>query len=169
MGACCALAAAAALVPTPVGHGPRYRPAADGPGAQQAGCRAAPLRAGERVHLELFANRRVVIVPAGIGLGSPRLRLGRVVAAACRAPLWTLDPSGVVRFERGATLADLFEVWGRRLGARRLLTFPGAVRVFVDGRPRAGAPGGLVLRDRAEIVLEVGGVVPPHASFRFPP
>jgi hypothetical protein len=167
LGACCAAAAFAGLVPTPVGKGPRYRPAAKPPAA--TACRPAPLRAGARVHLELFANRRVVIVPAGIGLERPRIRLGRVVTARCRARLWTLDPSGVVRFEPGATLGDVFATWRRRLGPTRLLTFAGPVRVWVDGRPRRGDPRGLVLRDGAEIVLEVGGYVPPHRSFRFPP
>ncbi|HET7572150.1 MAG TPA: hypothetical protein VFJ77_05710 [Gaiellaceae bacterium] len=165
--ACCAAAAFAGLVPTPVGKGPRYRPAAKPPPA--AACSQAPLRAGGRLHLELFANRRVVVVPAAVGLERPRLRLGRVVSARCRARLWTLDPSGVVRFERGATLGDLFATWRRRLGPKRLLTFRGRVHVWVDGRPRGGDPRGLRLRDRAEIVLEVGGYVPPHRSFRFPP
>lgn len=171
MGACCAVAAVAGLVPTPVGSGPRYRPAAHGPTRADVACRPGPLRprSGARVHLELFARRRVVIVPAGIGLATARLRFGRVESAACRAPLWTLDPSGVVRFQDGRTLGDLFAVWGRRLGPHRLLTFAGAVRVWVDGRPRAGDPRTLRLRDRDEVVLEVGGYVPPHASFRFPP
>ena len=39
-------------------------------------------------------------------------------SAASRAPavarLWTTDPTGVVSFEAGATLGDLFTVWGRR-------------------------------------------------------
>ena len=169
MGACCALAAAAGLVPTPVGQGPRYRPTARGPGAGQVACRRASLHDGARVHLELFANRRVVIVPAAIGLARPTVRLGRVVSADCRARLWTLDPSGVVHFEPGATLGDLFAVWGRRLGTRRLLTFPGAVETWVNGRPRTGDAARLRLHDRSEIVLEVGGEVPPHASYRFPP
>jgi hypothetical protein len=110
-----------------------------------------------------------VIVPAGIGLGGPRLRHGRAVAARCRAPLWTLDPSGVVRFRGAATLADLFRVWGRALGPRRLVSFHGTVSAWVDGERRRGDPRRLRLRSGDEIVLEVGGFVPPHASFRFPP
>jgi hypothetical protein len=165
----CAFAAGLGLVPTPVGQGPRYRPAPDGPARQRTQCTRAPLRAGARVHLELFANRRVVVVPAGIGVERPRLRLGRVVAASCRTRLWTLDPSGVVRYEGAATLADVFATWGRVLGPRRLLTFHGRVRAWVNGRPRTGDPRRLRLRDRDEVVLEVGGLVPPHRSFRFPP
>ncbi len=103
-GACCAVAAAAVggLVPVPIGHGQRYRPSAHGPAASLAGCRPAALRTDARVHLELFANRRVVIVPAAIGLAGATVRLGRVSAARCRAAVWTLDPSGVVGFEPGS-------------------------------------------------------------------
>jgi hypothetical protein len=157
-------------VPTPIGAGPRYRPGPRGPAAERPmSCRPAPLAAGPRVHLELFAHRRVVVVPAGIGLRDPRARLGRVVSASCRGPAWTLDPSGVVRFEAGTTLGDVFASWGRLLGARRLLSFPGPVRTYVNGAARPGDPTTLRLRDRDEIVLEVGGFVPPHRSFRFPP
>lgn len=67
------------------------------------------------------------------------------------------------------TLARLFRVWGQPLGADRLLSFRGGVSVFVDGIRRRGDPRSLSLRPGAEIVLEVGGYVPPHPSFLFPP
>jgi hypothetical protein len=152
-----ALAASAlALVPTPIGTGPLYhpRPAIHGP------CVPGALRGAPRVHLELFLNRRVVIVPAAIGLRGARLRFGRVVATRCRARLWTTDPTGVVSFERGATLGDFFTVWGRTLGCARL---------YRNGALRPGDPRRLVLRDGDELVLERGGYVPPHSSYRFPP
>jgi hypothetical protein len=170
LGVCCAAAAATlgGLLPTPVGRGPRYHPPAQGDTSRFA-CRPSPLHAGSRVHVELFADRRAVIVPAAIGLGRPRLRLGRVVAAACRGPLWTLDPSGVVRYEPGSTLGALFAVWGQPLAPDRLAAFRGRVAVYVNGVRRPGDPRTLRLRQRDEIVLEVGGYVPPHRSFRFPP
>jgi hypothetical protein len=102
-------------------------------------------------------------------LRGERVVLGRVTRARCRAPLWTTDPSGVVSFERGASLGDLFAVWGRALGPARLLGFRGGVRLYVNGVRRRLDPRSLWLRDRDEIVLEVGRVVPPHRSFRFPP
>jgi hypothetical protein len=171
--ACCATAVAAfaGVVPTPIGKGPRYRPPAR---TERFACEPASIRAGRRIHLEVFANRRVVIVPTALGLAGPRLRLGRVVSARCRASAWTLDPSGVVRFDPveaagPVTLADVFVLWGQPLGPRRLASFRGAVSLWVDGRRRAGDPRTLRLRDGEEIVLELGGRVPPHASFRFPP
>jgi hypothetical protein len=153
-----------ALTPTPIGVGPAYHPRP----AVHAICNPAPIRGGERVHVELFANGRVVIVPAAIGLRGARERLGRVQAARCRARLWTLDPTGVVHFAGPTVLSDIFSVWGKRLAPRRLLTFGGVVRVYVNGARRAGNPGTVVLRDRDQVVLEVGAYIPPHRSYRFP-
>jgi hypothetical protein len=125
--------------------------------AVHSACVQAPLRTGARFHLELFANRRVAIVPARVGVGSH-----------CRARLWTLDPTGVVHFERWATLGDLFGVWGQALSRTRLLGFRGAVRAYVNGAAWSGNPRRLPSRDGDEVVLEVGGFVPPHRSYRFP-
>ncbi len=160
-----ALLAAAALVPTPIGVGPRWHPP---PRTERFMCQPASIHAGGRVHLEVFAERRVAIVPAALGLAVPRLELGRVVSAACRSDVWTLDPSGVVRFLPGRTLGRVFELWGQALGRTRLLSFHGRVVLYVNGVRRGGDPRALPLRDGDEIVLEVGGHVPPHRSFRFP-
>jgi hypothetical protein len=94
--------------------------------------------------------------------------LGRVHAARCRARLWTLDPSGVVHFTGRTTLGDIFRVWGTRLTPTRLLTFRGPVRVYVNGLRRRDDLVTIVLRDRDQVVLEVGAYVPPHRSYRFP-
>src|SRR5262249_13998342 len=143
-----------APVPTPIGVGPQYhpKPAMHGP---CAGALGAP---GPRMHLELFANKRVIIVPPRVGVRSAR----------CRARLWTVAQTGVVGFERPVRLGALFGVWGRELGTHRLLSFGGAVRLYVNGVRRRIDPGTLPLRDRDEIVLEVGPFVPPHRSYLFP-
>jgi hypothetical protein len=99
-----------------------------------------------------------VIVPARIG-----------VRAGCRSRIWTLDPTGVVRFDRPATLGELFRIWGRTLRPSRLLGFAGSVRLYRNGVRRRGDPRTLVLHDRDELVLEVGPYVPPHRSYLFPP
>jgi hypothetical protein len=129
---------------------------------------AAPLLTGDRIHLELFAHGRVVIVPAAVGVGGARKALGRVRSARCRGRLWTLDPTGVVQFAGRASLGDFFNVWGEALTKTRLLTFGGVVRVYRNGVRRHGDPRTLALRDHDEIVLEVGPYVPPHRSYRFP-
>jgi hypothetical protein len=157
-------AAVLGLVPTPVGVGPRYRPPAKSPGARFV-CRPALLEKGPRVHIELFARRRVVIIPAAIGLNGAHRRRGRVVSAGCRAGVWTLDPSGIVDYEGRTTLGRLFRVWGQPLGPDRLVSFHGPVSVYIDGIRRRGDPRTLRFRPGAEIVLEVGGFVPPHRPF----
>ena len=159
------LVVAAALLPIPIGVGPRYQPA---PGAHGP-CVRAPLETGLRVHVELFARGRVIVVPAAIGLRGARFRFGRATAARCHGRLWTIDPTGVVRFEGAASLGDLFRVWGEPLRPARLLSFRGNVRLYRNGVRATGDPGRLALRDRDELVLEVGAYVPPHRSYRFAP
>jgi hypothetical protein len=83
--------------------------------------------------------------------------------------VWTTDPTGIVHFDRAATLGELFGVWGRRLARDRLLSFRGAVRVYRNGRLVRGDPRRVALRDLDELVLEIRGYVPPHRSYLFPP
>jgi hypothetical protein len=151
------------VYPWPIGPGPRYQPVAANPavldGGPVGGMRCAN---GTRfsVHVELFAHRKVIVVPPGIG----------VARSGCSYPLRTTTPTGVVdvlatgRF----TLGDLFTVWGRRLDGSRLVSFRGRVSVFVGGRRRTGDPRRILLTRHAQIVLEVGGYVAPHPSFLFP-
>jgi hypothetical protein len=157
----------------PIGSGAAFQPRATGPVLGPC-TRRLGLRTG--VHVEVFAENRVVLVPAGIGTRPPRAMLsGRISSAGCYGELVTLDPTGLVLVRRGAraVLADLFRSWGAALSPRQLASFaaPGRSRVavFVDGRPWHGAVGAVPLRRHAEIVLEVGPHVPPHASYTFPP
>lgn len=111
------------------------------------------------MHLELFANGFAIVVPTRIGVRSAR----------CRAHEWTTEPTGVVHFDRAATLGDVFDVWGMPLGRRQLLGFRGPVRMYRNGIPTRGDPRTMTLRDGDEVVLETGPYVPPHRSFLFPP
>jgi hypothetical protein len=125
------------------------------------------------VHVELFARRRVVPVPAGIGVAPPLERRGvYVLGGACSYPLRTLEPTGVVRVDRGLpapALGALFAIWGQRLSATRLAGFSGRLAAFVGGHRWRGSPRSIRLRPDAEIVLEIGGQLPPHPVYRFPP
>ena len=157
------IAAPGPIYPWPIGPGPRYQPVAANV-AVRAGRPVGELRCanGRRfaVHLELFAARRVVVVPRGIG----------VAASGCRYPLSTDAPTGVVEVLAGRTytLRDLFHVWGRRLAPQRLLTFTGRVTVFVNGRRAIGNPNDVRLTKHDEIVVEVGPYVAPHVDYLFP-
>jgi hypothetical protein len=133
-------------------------------------CTAHP-RALYGVHLELFAARRVVLIPPGIGIAPPRDRQGAYVRGGrCSYSLRTREPTGVIEVAaRGRTLGDLFAVWGQPLGRTRMAGFRGRVHAYVGGRPWHGALGAIPLRRHAQIVLEVGGYVPPHSTYGFPP
>ncbi len=151
----------AGLIAVPIGAGRAFVPAARAPRS----CSRGPVAGRYRAHVELFARRRAIVVPAGIGLPSPPA--SRATGTACRATLRTLDPSGVVDFDRaGLHLHDLFAVWDEPFGPRRLLSFDGPVHVHVGGVPASADPP---LRDGAEIVVESGGYVIPHRGFLFPP
>jgi hypothetical protein len=158
-----AVALPPSVQPWPIGAGPRYHPPAR-PAAVRAGRPVDGLRCGSQparfvAHVELFANRRVIVVPAGIGR-----------SGGCVYPIRTNTPTGVVRVaRRGATVGELFRVWGQSLGPRRLLSFGGRrVRMYVGGRAVTGDPRSAALTPHAQIVLEVGGYVPPHPTFLFP-
>jgi hypothetical protein len=175
-----ALLAAAAPIPTPIGVGPAYRL----PPASPAVTRAAPVgrftcsrKAARRelAHVELFARKRVLLFPAGIGMAPPlRQRGASVLGARCSYPIRTTEPTGVIEFVPSLepTLGDLFSVWGQPLSARRLAGFrAGAgdeVKAWVGGRRWRRDVRAIPLRRHAQIVLEVGGYVPPHPFFLFP-
>ncbi|HWK29963.1 MAG TPA: hypothetical protein VNS09_25565 [Solirubrobacter sp.] len=166
-----ATAACVALTcPAPIGAGPEFHPPARWPLAGGAAFhRFGAIHGGPRVHLELFAGGRVIVVPGGIGVAAPRTTLhGFIVAAPGRADAWTLFSGGVFTLAReGLTLGELFDVWGQPLDARTLLGFSGPVRVYAGGRRVSGDPRALALHDGDQVVLEVGPYVPPHALFTF--
>jgi hypothetical protein len=100
---------------------------------------------------------------------------GRISGARCYGALVTRDPTGVVLVRPGPIwrLSALFHSWGQPLSARRLASFyagpRGRVTAYVGGRRWSGAPGDVPLASHAEIVLELGPHVPPHATYTFPP
>ena len=115
------------------------------------------------VHVEVFARRQVVIVPAGIGVAPPhRGRPPYVRSGRCSYPLRTREPTGVVEVARGArlTLGDLFALWGRPLRARH---------VWVGGERWRGDARAIPLVPHAQVVLSDDAHVPVHARYVFPP
>ena len=169
-------APAAPPLPPPVSREPGFvlpaAPSAVLRGKALAGMTCSTGRAANAVHVEIFVDRKVLLLPAGIGLRPPLRRAGlsRLSGGACAYPLRTLDPTGTVFVDRarGRVLGDLFAVWGQRLAPRRLLSFAGHVRVFRNGREWRGDPREVPLARHDSVVLEVGGYVPPHPRYLFP-
>jgi hypothetical protein len=161
------------VIPVPIGAGPEYQPAPRWPlaGSARFGGIGGGVQSRLRVHVELFADRRVVVVPGGIGVSGGRTTLyGFITDALWHAPAWTLEPGGVIHLARsGIRLGELFAIWGQPLGSDRLLSFRGAVHVYVNGEEEHADAARIVLRDHDEIVLRVGDYLPPHTSFTFRP
>jgi hypothetical protein len=169
---------AAGLVPvvTPIGRGARFdlptgTRADHGVPIGRLRC-AAPGGTWSAVHLEVFARGRVVVIPPGVGVARPRRQVGAAVTGGrCSYPVRTTDPTGVVRFRpgHGLRLGDVFSVWGQPLTRERLCGFRSraGVRVYVGGRRWGGPPAAVRLRRHAEIVVEIGGFVPPHRTYLF--
>jgi hypothetical protein len=163
-------------VVTPIGRGamfelPTGARADRGEAIGRLRCGAAVGRWAD-AHLEVFARGRVLIVPPGVGIARPRRRAGAAVhGGRCSYPVRTTDPTGVVRFRpgHGLRLGDVFAVWGQPVTRTRLCGFRSraGVRLYVDGRRVAGPAAALVLRPHAEIVIEIGRFVPPHATYVF--
>ncbi|MGI8413663.1 MAG: hypothetical protein ACR2QA_14495 [Solirubrobacteraceae bacterium] len=163
--------------PIPIGRGPGFRLAGISPSVRRrepvAGLRCTTSHPDHYgVHLELFAHRPVLLIPAGIGIASLQRKRGAdVIAGACSYPLSTIDPTGIIVVDPGPvrTLRMLSALWGQPLSQDRLAGFRGPVEAFVDGRPLRGPAGDIPLRRHAEIVIEVGDGVLPHPAYRFPP
>jgi hypothetical protein len=158
-----------APIPTPLGAGPRYHPPAQTVPLPGLVCSARPARRFG-AHVELFANGRSMVVPAGIGVLKPHRRDGPYVRAGrCSFPLRTREPTGVIEVAPGtrATLGTFFRLWGLPLSPTRMASFRGRVSAFVAGRRRPGDPRSIPLTPHAQVVLEVGGYIPPHSFFLF--
>lgn len=160
--------------PWPIGAGPGFRlgaaapPVLAGRPVGQLRCQRGGARYG--AHIELFVRRRVLIVPAGIGVARPwREHFGRLMPGGCTYAARTLEPTGVIELRRPLTLGEVFRLWGQPLGPARIAGFRGRVLAFVDGRRRLGDPRTIRLTRHAQVVLELGGYVAPHPRYLFRP
>ena len=165
----------ASYVPLPFGRGVAFRPPSLGAAAARGRPIAGMVCGGDAVarygvHLELFDRRRVVSIPAGIGVAPPRVRSGAYVRGGrCSYPLRTVESTGVIEVAAGSVcrLGDFFAVWGQPLARGRVLSFRGPLAAFVDGRAWRGDPRAIPLTRHAQIVIEVAGAVVPHSVYRF--
>lgn len=124
------------------------------------------------VHLDVYVRGVHIPVPALVGID---------VVDQFLTVLHTHDPSGVVHIESASSkpyaLGKFFGVWGVRLNASclgRYCSGPKAqLRAYLGGKPFAGNPAGIVLREHEEIVLAYGTRAqlpkPVPARFAFQP
>jgi hypothetical protein len=165
----------------PAGLGPAFRPRPVMESNVALGAPVGSLRCVAQrgvsygAHIELFADNRGVVVPAGIGIAEPQRRRGVfVVGGRCAYPLRTVDPTGVVEIDRTdgsspPSVGELFTLWGQPLSRSRMAGFAGSVAAFVDGRRWTGDPRSIPLARHTQVVLELGPFVAPHRSYLFPP
>jgi hypothetical protein len=164
-----------------IGRGPRYRFPPSNRGVT-AGRPVGPLRCGRShgnrfgVHLEVFANRLDVLIPAGIGVAAPVIREGTYVTGGrCSYPARTREPTGVIEVagESRLTLGQFVDLWGWPLDRTRALRFRSGrgsrVAAFVNGKRWARDPRAIELRRHIAIVVEVGGYFQPSRRYVFPP
>jgi hypothetical protein len=132
-------------------------------------------RVSSLAHVELFAANHVVVIPAGIGFAPPLRRRGAYVhGGACVYPMRTIEPTGLVLLaaERTRNLGDLFDLWGQPLSDHDVAGFRTSsghhVSVFLNGSLWRGSPNAAPIAPHAQITIEVGRYVPPHARYAFP-
>ena len=164
-----------------VGPGPGFRPGPTGAlvarAARVDGMHCKPTSPPASVaHIEVFAANHVVVIPAGIGFAPPLGRRGAYVQTGrCVYPLRTLEPTGLVLAEPGPTrnLGQFFDLWGQPLSQWGAAGFHASnghgVSVFVNGTRWQDSSRSAPIYAHAQITIEVGPYVRPHASYSFPP
>jgi hypothetical protein len=160
-------------------------PALAGPGQAALGARIDGIPCGTieqlafhvHAHLTIFVSGAQRRVPAGVGIGSPRtieptLRGTFVAGGTCFSWLHTHAADGIIHIEspvrRTFTLGDFFDVWGQRLGSRRLGSTAARVTAFLDGRHYVGNPRNIPLPGHAQIQVDIGRPTVAPALVRFP-
>ena len=120
----------------------------------------------EHAHLTIVIRGQLRTVPANVGITATQI-----------CWLHTHDTSGIIHVEaadnRTFTLGDFFGVWRQPLSATVLggerAGSGEAIQVSVNQQQYTGAPETIVLRDKQDIVLQLG---PPNLqipSFVWPP
>jgi hypothetical protein len=125
----------------------------------------------DHVHLDVIVNGRRIAVPAGVGIAEPVNTGHGYFGRVANSPLHTHSASGIIHVEAdrpGAyTLGQFFDEWGVRLDRSCVGGYCAGgdkeLRVYVDGRRRAGDPRGVVLGNHQEIAVVFGRGPEPSA------
>jgi hypothetical protein len=106
-------------------------------------------------HLALYIRGVQIPIPALVGIDPVDEFL---------TVLHTHDTSGIIHVESATKhryqLGDFFGVWGVKLSSTCIGIYcarkDAKLRVWVDGKPYAGNPAGIVIKEHEQIVLTVG-------------
>lgn len=106
-------------------------------------------------HLQLFKRGHAVTVPANAGIPQ---------GGSCLYWVHTHTADGVIHIEspvaKTFTLGQFFDIWGETLSRTQAAGVHApqgkTLRVTVNGKPWAGDPNKIPLRDREEIVIQAG-------------
>jgi hypothetical protein len=120
----------------------------------------------EHAHLTIVLRGQLRTVPAFVGITATHI-----------CWLHTHDTSGIIHIEAGDartfTLGDFFAVWGQPLSATTIdgeRVGPGeTIKATVNGQDVALPPNEIVLKDKEDIVLELGPPFVQVAPFVWPP
>ena len=120
----------------------------------------------EHAHITLVVRGQLRPMPANIGISATQI-----------CWLHTHDAHGVIHVEAGDqrtfTLGDFFALWRQPLSqtvlAGERAATGEAIQATVDQQTYAGSPETIVLRDREDIVLQLGPPFLQIAPFVWPP
>jgi hypothetical protein len=162
---------------------PNLAPATVGRGVTVDGisCRkqsAETVKYHVHVHVAVYVEGKMMRLPAGIGITSPRLlekysngHFYDVGPYDCLYWLHTHVADGIVHVEspgrRNFTLGEFFDIWQQPLGPSQVATAKGHVVVFENGKQLQGNPRSTPLIAHADIQIDVGSPVVPFHDFPF--
>lgn len=117
-------------------------------------------------HLALFQNGRAVTIPSSVGIPA---------GLGCLYWVHTHSNDGLIHIEapvtRAFTLGDFFDIWGKDLTpsvADGVRAAKGArLTVSVNGKPYAGDPRRIVLKDHQEILIAAGAPPAHPATYQW--
>jgi hypothetical protein len=130
------------------------------------------------VHVALYADGRMVRLPAGIGVTQPPLiekyttgKFYDVGLYDCLYWLHTHVADGIIHVEAPAkqsfTLGQFFDIWNQPLSDSQVGPAKGSVVVFENGKKLIGDPRQTPLLPHGDIQIDVGTPIVPFQPFAY--
>jgi hypothetical protein len=130
------------------------------------------------VHVDTFVNGVQERIPAGAGIGQPRLSEqipgGEFVdntGSSCLYWLHVHANDGIIHVEaphqQNFILGQFFDIWGQPLSTTQVGPAQGPVTAFVNGKVWTGDPRNIPLASQSVIQLDVGTPVVPFKPMTF--